>query len=68
MKRNIEDFVQDEILQNTMKTLSKTEKNYGRIETRTAYIIHDIDWLEQKKDWKNLCCIGAIHTEFKTKN
>ena len=28
---------------------------------------YDIDWLEQKKDWENLSCIGAIHIEFTTK-
>lgn len=50
-----------------MESFSKTEKNYGRIESRTAYVTADIDWLEQKNDWENLCCIGAIHTEFQTK-
>lgn len=45
----------------------KKEKNRGRIETRTAFVTNDIEWLNQRKDWKNLCCIGAIHTEFETK-
>ncbi len=65
-KKDMEDFVQDGALQCTMQTISKTEKNYGRIETRTAFVTSDIGWLEQKKDWKNLYCIGAIHTEFQT--
>ena len=55
------------MLQNTMKKASKTEKNYGRIEKRTAYVSDKIEWLEQKSEWNNLCCIGAIHTEFETK-
>ena len=50
-----------------MEILSRTEKNRGRIEKRTAYVITDISWLNQKQEWKNLCCIGAIHTEFETK-
>ena len=68
LKKDIEDYVQDSMLQNTMSFISKTEKNYGRIETRTAYVTSQIEWLEQRKEWKNLCCIGAIHTEFDTKN
>ena len=67
LKNDIEDFVQDAALQSIMNTASKVEKNRGRIETRTAFVTTDIDWLEQRKDWKNLKCIGAIHTEFKTK-
>ena len=33
---------------------------------RTAFATNEIDWLEQKNDWSNLACIGAIHTEFET--
>ena len=67
LKKDIEDYVQDTALRSTMQTASKNEKNCGRIEERTAFITTDIDWLEQKKEWKNLKCIGAIHTEFTTK-
>ena len=63
----IEDFVQDETSRKVMKTIVKTEKNRSRIEKRTAYVTSDTDWLYQKSEWKNLCCIGAIHTEFETK-
>jgi predicted transposase YbfD/YdcC len=67
LKRDISDYVQDESLQKTMDKLSKTEKNRDRIETRTAFVTTDIEWLEPRKDWKKLCCIGAIHTELDTK-
>ena len=67
LKKDIEDYVQDSSLRDTMQTVSRTEKNRGRVETRTAYVTTDINWLEQKKEWKNLKCIGAIHTEFATK-
>ena len=52
LKKDIEDFIQDEMIQNTMESISKTEKNYGRIETRTAYVSSEIKWLEQKQEWK----------------
>lgn len=67
LKKDIEDYVQDPDLQKGMKVVSKTEKNRGRIETRTAYVTSDIDWLYQRSEWEKLCCIGAIHSEFETK-
>lgn len=66
-KKDIKDFIQDSLLQKSIETISKTEKNRNRIEKRTAYVVTDIDWLNQKEEWKKLCCIGAIHTEFETK-
>jgi predicted transposase YbfD/YdcC len=47
-----------------VETFAKTEKNGGRIEKRTGYVTHEIDWLGGREDWSNLTCIGAIHTEF----
>ena len=67
LKKDIEDYVQDSSLRNSMQTFTRTEKGHGRIEVRTAFITTDIDWLEQKKEWKNLKCIGAIHSEITTK-
>lgn len=67
LKKDIEDYIQDDILRNKMKTSYTREKNYGRIETRTAYLTDDVEWIEQKDEWKNMSCIGAIHTEFQTK-
>lgn len=68
LKKDIEDFIQDEMTQKTMESISKTEKNYGRIEKRTAYVTDNISWLEQKNDWEGLCCIGAVHTEVSSKS
>ena len=67
LKKDIEDYVQDNSIRSMMQTFTKTEKNRGRIETRTAFVTTDIDWLEQKKEWKSLKCIGAIHSEITTK-
>ena len=50
-----------------MHSVSKIEQGHGRNEKRTAYVTSDIGWLQQCKEWKNLKCIGAIHTEFTTK-
>jgi predicted transposase YbfD/YdcC len=60
LKANIELLVREE----TLEKFSKSEKNGGRIERRTAYACRDIDWLDGREDWKNLHCVGAIHTEF----
>jgi predicted transposase YbfD/YdcC len=60
LKEDIELFFQEE---NT-ESFTKTEKNGGRIETRTGYVSHEIDWLDGREAWINLTCVGAIHTEF----
>ncbi len=67
LKEDIEDYVQDETLQQTMDTHETVEKNRDRVERRTAYTTNDIDWLYGKEEWKNLACIGAVHTQFTTK-
>lgn len=68
LEKDIKDYIQDEQLQKRMDTFSKEEKNHGRFERRTAYVTADIGWLESRKEWKNLCCIGAVNAEFHTKN
>lgn len=66
LKKDIEDYVQDDGLRKTMQTVTKSEKNYGRIETRTAYVTSAIEWLEQRESWKNLSSIGAICSKIET--
>jgi len=60
LKEEIELFFQNTKLPKYVRI----EKNGGRIEKRTAYAHCDIDWLYGRKAWKELKCIGAIHTEF----
>ena len=67
LKQDIEDFIQDEHLRQTMDTAVTIEHNSGRIERRRAFVTHDIDWLYSKNEWAGLACIGAVHTEFATK-
>jgi len=68
LKEEIEACVQSEDMRKTMDTAKTQEKNRGRIERRTAYTTHDIQWLHGKNDWQNLSSIGAIHTQVTTKN
>ena len=37
--------------------------DHGRIETRQYWIVSDIDWLEDRKDWKNLQSIVMAQRE-----
>jgi predicted transposase YbfD/YdcC len=67
LKKDIEDYVQDEQLRKHMNTVSKQEKNRERIEKRTAFVTEDTIWLDPEGLWKGLCCIGAINTQFTTK-
>ena len=66
LKKEIEDYIQDEELRKGIDVCSQTEKNRERIETRTAYSSTEIGWMCEKTNWPNLQCIGAIHTEFET--
>ena len=60
LKEAIETYVQDKELRKEMETDMTKEKGHGRIEKRTAYVTKDISWLEERKDWEGLSCIGAI--------
>jgi predicted transposase YbfD/YdcC len=68
LKQDIEKYIQDESFQQNIDTKEVREKNRGRIEYRKAFITTDIEGLHGKDDWANLACIGAINTQFTTKN
>lgn len=67
LKKDIENYVQDDELRQTMDTFSTYEKNSGRIEKRTAFSTCDVEWLYGRKEWAGLLCIGAVNTRFTTK-
>ena len=67
LKREIEEYVQSEELRQKMDTICQIEKNRGRVEIRTGYVLSGINWLESGRGWTKLQCIGAIHREFETK-
>lgn len=64
MKEDIALYVQNE----SMETFSHVEKNGGRIEKRTGFVTHDIEWLNRRNEWKNILTIGAIRIEFQKGN
>jgi predicted transposase YbfD/YdcC len=64
LKNDLEEYVQDGGLRKNMDTFTTREKNGGRIEVRTGFVTHDIDWLYGKDEWKNIACIGAINRQF----
>jgi predicted transposase YbfD/YdcC len=66
LKQDIEDYVQDSDLRETMDKSSTIEKSRERIERRTAYVTQDISWINDKDEWEGLASIGAIHTQFTT--
>jgi predicted transposase YbfD/YdcC len=63
LREDIEDYVQDKELRQTMDKKTTYEKNRERLERRTAYVTDDIKWLYGKDEWVNLTCIGAINTQ-----
>lgn len=67
LKKEIEEYVQEAALRKSMERKSKTEKNRGRIEKRTAFVTSQISWMQEKEGWEGLKCIGALHTEFEAK-
>jgi predicted transposase YbfD/YdcC len=66
LKQNIEDYVQDDSLRQTMNSYETYEKNRERIERRTAFSTCDIGWLYGKEEWDSLACIGAVNRRFTT--
>lgn len=60
LKEEIALYFQEE----KVESFAMREKNGGRLETRTGFVSHTINWLHGREDWLNLSCIGAIHTEF----
>jgi len=56
-----------EMLNSPLETVTKTEKNHGRIETRTAYVTPEVDWLQKEGKWFGVQSIGAVVTPFETR-
>jgi len=50
-----------------LEKITETEQGHGRIDRRTAYVTHDVEWLENRDNWAGLQSIGAIVTEHETR-
>lgn len=46
----------------TMASSKTLEKDHGRIETRRYWQSTDVDWMQDKKLWKNLRSIGMVES------
>lgn len=44
------------------------EKGHGRIEKKIYYYSNDVEWMPQKKVWKNLGGIGMVIRENREKH
>jgi hypothetical protein len=67
LKEDIEGYVQDKHLQETMGTAATVEKTGGRAGRRTAHTSGDIGWLSGKEGWEGPACIGAANTQVSSK-
>ncbi len=67
LKKEIEEYVQDETLRKSMEKKTETEKNRERLEKRTSFVTSEISWMQEKEGWEGLKCTGALHTEFEVK-
>ena len=52
LKKDIEDYIQDELLQNKIKIISKTEKNYGRTEKKLLMLLLKPNGLNKEQNGK----------------
>ena len=48
-------------------TITKTEKSHGRIETRTACVTNEVEWLQKEGKWIGIQSLGAITTPLETR-
>ena len=60
LKKDIEEYVQDNSLRKNMDFAQSCEKNGGQVEKRRAFVTGDIGWLSGRGRWKNLACIEAM--------
>jgi predicted transposase YbfD/YdcC len=50
-----------------LEKVTKTEKGHGRIDKRTAFVTHEVEWLQISGKWHGIQTIGAITTEAETR-
>jgi predicted transposase YbfD/YdcC len=50
-----------------LEKINKTEKGHGRIDKRTAFVTHEVEWLQTFGKWHGIQMIGAIVTDTETR-
>jgi predicted transposase YbfD/YdcC len=58
-----EDAAKSKFKEIEVKTFSSIEKDHGRIDKRTYYLVENIEWLSGKGEWKALNSIGMAIRE-----
>jgi predicted transposase YbfD/YdcC len=53
-------YLNDLALMVNCQSFQSVDAGHGRIETRTALISTDIDWLQERHDWPGLSAIGKV--------
>lgn len=56
-----------EIKNSPLDKAHKAEKGHGRIDKRTAFVTHDVRWLDERCKFPNIQTIGAIVTKSETR-
>jgi predicted transposase YbfD/YdcC len=56
-----------EQIHSPVEKITKTEKNHGRIEKRTALVTQEVQWLQDRDEWLGVNTIGAIITQSQTR-
>jgi predicted transposase YbfD/YdcC len=59
----IEEYFNSLRCRKTCASITRSNKGHGRIETRTCYVSQEIDWIEGKRDWKDLAAIVMIQSQ-----
>ena len=50
----------------SLDTYQTTDGDHGRIETRTATVIHDVAWLLERHDWPGLKAVVMVESSRET--
>jgi len=56
-----------ELLNSPLEKVTKSEKSHGRIDKRTAFVTHEVEWLQTFSKWHGIQSLGAIVTESETR-
>ena len=56
-----------ELLNAPLAKVTKSEKSHGRIDKRTAFVTHEVEWLQKFGKWHGIQSLGAIATDSETR-
>jgi len=67
VKTYVDDQLDNKIDDNSYQVKETADANHGRVEERKFHLFSNIDWLEQKPDWKGLRSIGVVESTVEKK-